>query len=90
MTGNHSPRDGAHDVPRPGDSPGGAPRQPANGTGENASWSVFSYLIAGMVAYGAIGWLIGHWTHHPIVFPIGMVVGLAISIGLIIHRFGRS
>jgi hypothetical protein len=52
-------------------------------------WTVFSYLVSGMVAYGGIGWLIGHFTHVSLFFPIGMLVGLAISVGWIIYRYGR-
>jgi ATP synthase protein I len=52
-------------------------------------WTVFSYLISGMAAYGGIGWVIGHFTHISLLFPIGMLVGLAISIGWIIYRYGR-
>jgi ATP synthase protein I len=56
-----------------------------NGSG----YTIFSYLIAGMLAYGGIGWLIGHFTHVSMLFPIGMLVGLAISVGWIIYRYGR-
>jgi ATP synthase protein I len=52
--------------------------------------AVFSYLLAGMAAYGGIGWLIGRAVHVPLLFPIGMLLGLGISIGYIIHRFGRQ
>ena len=51
---------------------------------------MFSYLIAGMLAYGGIGWLIGRAVHVALLFPIGMLVGLAISIGFIIYRYGRQ
>jgi len=57
-------------------------------TGRGAGWEVFSYLIAGMVTYGGLGWVIGHFTHVQILFPIGMLVGLAISLGWIIYRYG--
>ena len=52
-------------------------------------WTIFSYLVAGMLAYGGIGWLIGHFTHIELLFPIGMLVGLAISVGWIIYRYGQ-
>jgi F0F1-type ATP synthase assembly protein I len=52
-------------------------------------WNVFSYLIAGMLTYGGLGWLISHFTHISLFFPIGMLVGLAISVGWIIYRYGR-
>src|ERR1700727_239130 len=53
-------------------------------------WMVFSYLLAGMAAYGIIGWLIGRAVHIQLLFPLGMLLGLGISIGYIIHRFGRQ
>ena len=52
-------------------------------------WSVFSYLISGLLAYGGIGWVIGHFTHVSLFFPIGMLVGLAISTGWIVYKYGR-
>jgi ATP synthase protein I len=79
---------------------------PADGTGRNRGsteqegraralglsigWNVVSYLIAGMIAYGAIGWLIGRAVHAAIVFPLGMLLGLGISIGYVIHHYGRA
>ena len=57
--------------------------------GLETGWTVFSYLLAGMAAYGGIGWLIGHFTHLSLLFPVGMLVGLAISVGWIIYRYGR-
>ena len=54
-----------------------------------SGWTIFSYLISGMLAYGGIGWLIGHYTHVSLLFPIGMLVGLTISIGWIIYKYGR-
>ena len=58
--------------------------------GLSTGWTVFSYLLSGMAAYGAIGWLVGRAVHVALLFPIGMLVGLAISIGFIIWRYGRS
>ena len=57
--------------------------------GLDIGWTVFSYLLAGMAAYGAIGWLIGRAVHVSLLFPIGMLAGLAISLGFIIYRYGR-
>lgn len=61
--------------------PGPPPVSPGTG------WSVLSYLIAGMVLYGGIGWLIGRWTHIAVLFPIGMIAGLGFGITLVILRF---
>jgi F0F1-type ATP synthase assembly protein I len=58
--------------------------------GLNIGWTVFSYLLSGMAAYGLIGWLIGRAVHVSMLFPIGMLVGLGISLGFVIWRFGRN
>jgi ATP synthase protein I len=58
--------------------------------GLNIGWTVLSYLLSGMAAYGAIGWLIGRAVHVQMLFPIGMLVGLAISLGFVIWRYGRN
>ena len=57
---------------------------------QNAGWSIFSYLIAGMVFYGGLGWLIGHWTHIAALFPIGALVGLGVGVFAVIYKYGRS
>jgi ATP synthase protein I len=59
---------------------------PARGAG----MTITSYMIAGLLAYGLIGWLIGRAVHLPILTAAGMLVGLSISISLIIYRYGRS
>jgi ATP synthase protein I len=73
----------------------GAPGSAAGAAGNDdelsmgTGWSVFSYLISGLLAYGGIGWVIGHFTHVSLFFPIGMLVGLAISTGWIVYKYGR-
>jgi ATP synthase protein I len=57
---------------------------------DNAGWTVFGYMISGMVFYGAGGWLISRLTHISVLFPVGMLVGLALAIVLIIFRYGRA
>jgi ATP synthase protein I len=58
--------------------------------GLEVGWTVSSYLLAGMAAYGIIGWLVGRAVHIALLFPLGMLLGLGISIGYIIYRFGRQ
>ncbi len=83
-----SRRPGEHS---PGERSPGEHSAGERGPGEqNAGWSVFSYLISGMVVYGAIGWLVGHWTHLPLLFPLGMLAGLGVAILLIVLKYGRS
>ncbi len=53
-------------------------------------WRVFSSMIAGMVLYGGLGWLIAHWTGISILFPLGMILGIVLSVVLVIFRYARS
>ncbi len=57
---------------------------------EADGWAIMSYMITGMVLYGGIGWLVGHWTGISVLFPVGMILGIAFSIILIIYRVTRS
>jgi ATP synthase protein I len=66
---------------------GSLAERPSGGLG--TGWEVVSYLLAGMAAYGGIGWLIGRAVHLGILFPVGMGVGLAIALGWVIYRYGR-
>jgi F0F1-type ATP synthase assembly protein I len=56
--------------------------------GLDIGWTVSGYLVSGMLAYGLIGWLIGRAVHVSLLLPVGMLAGLAISIGFIIYRYG--
>jgi hypothetical protein len=47
-------------------------------------------MIGGMVLYGFLGWLAARWTGWPVLFPVGMLFGLASGIALIIFRVTRS
>ena len=57
---------------------------------ERDGWRILSYLLGGMILYGGIGWLVGHWTGITILFPLGMILGIGLSIALIIFRVTRS
>jgi F0F1-type ATP synthase assembly protein I len=60
------------------------------GDSQNAGWSIFGYLISGMAFYGGLGWLIGHFTHIPVLFPIGALVGLGVGVFAVYYKYGRS
>jgi ATP synthase protein I len=61
-----------------------------SGKGLEVGWTVFSYLVGGLIGYGAIGWLIARAVHIQLLFPLGMLVGLAISLSYVIYRYGRQ
>lgn len=87
-----SPEQDGPQPDEPGGSTGPGPGGPSGGQRPSASvgYTYLSYLIGGMLLYGGIGWLIGHWTHLAVLFPVGMLLGLGLAVALIIFRVTRS
>jgi ATP synthase protein I len=65
-----------------------APQEPA--PREADGWQILSYMLGGMLLYGGLGWLVGRWTGIALLFPLGMILGIGLSVALIIFRFTRS
>jgi ATP synthase protein I len=76
-------------TPATGTPATGRPPRPSPAEQDNAGWSIFSYLIAGMVAYGLFGWLVAWLTHVPVLLPLGALVGLFFAIGGVVWKYGR-
>ncbi|MFB4313158.1 AtpZ/AtpI family protein [Actinomadura sp. 21ATH] len=55
----------------------------------NAAWSIPSSIMSGMIVYGGIGWLLDRWWGTSAMLPIGILVGLALALYLVYHRYGR-
>lgn len=64
------------------------PRQPPEGGGD--PWAAFGYLVAGVGAYGLLGWGLGVWLHASYLTAVGILVGAVLSLVLIFYQFGRS
>jgi fatty acid desaturase len=76
--------------PSAGGKPPAGGRDPSQPRPASEGWTILSYLIGGMVLYGFLGWLASRWTGWPVLFPIGMLFGLASAIALVIFRVTRS
>jgi ATP synthase protein I len=74
-----------------GGQPGGSskPEEPRMPT-ESDGWRILSYMLGGMLLYGGIGWLVSRWTGLSYLFPIGMILGIGLSVAMIIFRFTRT
>ena len=89
MNGRGAPPGGQDRSPGGRDrSPGG--RDPSQPRPPGEGWAILSYMIGGMALYGFLGWLAARWTGWPVLFPVGMLVGLACAIALVIFRVTRS
>ncbi|GII91267.1 hypothetical protein Ssi02_14980 [Sinosporangium siamense] len=55
----------------------------------NAAWSIPSYVLSGIIVYGGIGWLLSRWTGVVAFTPIGLILGVVLSVYLVYRKYGR-
>lgn len=58
--------------------------------GADQGYRILSIMIAGLLAYGGLGWLLDRWLGTAWFLPIGLVFGVALGIYLVVVKFGRS
>lgn len=63
---------------------------PSTDPGSNAGWVALGTLISGIVVWGGVGALLDWWLDIPsqIGLLIGMILGLAVSLYMVLKRFG--
>ena len=70
------------------------PRRPESGdeSGDSGiAWSIIGTLVAGVLVWGGVGYLVDRWLGTDSVFlAIGLVVGAAASMYLVIVRYGKN
>lgn len=57
---------------------------------ESAMWSIFGYLLSGLIFWGGVGFGLDHWLHKGYFTLIGLLVGISGAIYLVWLRFGRE
>lgn len=62
----------------------------SHAVGMDTGMRVLSYLIAGVVLYGGLGWLADHLLGTWFLLPVGIVLGAAAAAYTITRRFGRA
>ncbi len=68
------------ETPFRGDEPGSAPRA-------DDPWAAFGYLVAGVLFYGFVGWVLSLVLHASYWIPIGILVGAALGMFMVFHRY---
>jgi F0F1-type ATP synthase assembly protein I len=57
----------------------------------NSAWLISSRLIAGVVLYAGLGWILSLWVgHRALLISVGMLVGLSLSFYLVFSSLARS
>lgn len=52
--------------------------------------AVIGYLLAGPLGFGVLGWLLDLWLGTAFLLPVGVMVGMALSMYTIWVRYGRA
>lgn len=89
MTGNPIAATVFHAMDDHGEQ-GQPPRTPAASDEMNQGMRVLSSLIAGVLVYGALGWLGDHFLGTRFLLPIGIVLGAAFGSYVTIKRLSAS
>jgi F0F1-type ATP synthase assembly protein I len=62
----------------------------SNRVEEGALWSIFAYLLSGLVVWGGIGYGLDQWLNKNFFTLIGLLLGMGASLYLVWLRFGRK
>jgi ATP synthase protein I len=63
---------------------------PSNRRDENALWSIFGYLVSGLLFWGGVGWAADHFLKTSYFTLVGLLVGMGGALYLVWLRFGRE
>ena len=78
----------AEDLPPRGD-PRPRPAQPARGgSGADTGWSIIGTMLSGMAVWGGAGWLLDRWLDTKVFVPVGILLGMAVAIFVVVVKFG--
>lgn len=65
------------------------PRRGGGAAGAGEGWAVVGTLLAGIVVWGGAGWLLDRWLGTSFLVAIGVIVGAAASIYLVVVKYGK-
>lgn len=57
---------------------------------EGATWSIFGYLLSGLLFWGGAGYFLDRWLNTRYFLLGGLLLGVSAAIYLIWLRFGRE
>lgn len=65
-----------------------ADKASAQAAGNDAGLRIVAEMLAGLLLYGGLGWLGDYFWKTNFLLPTGLLVGFALSIYLVIKRYG--
>ena len=64
--------------------------QPQGPSEDNAFWTIFGYMLSGLLIWGGIGWGLDKWLGTGYFLLGGLLLGMGSALYLIWLRFGRK
>jgi F0F1-type ATP synthase assembly protein I len=58
------------------------------GGGADTGWAIVGTMLSGMAVWGGVGWLLDWWLDIKVFLPVGIILGMAVSIYMVVVRFG--
>ncbi len=55
---------------------------------EQDAWSAFGLLVAGVLVWGGVGFLVSDWLHNPLPKLVGLLVGMGGGLYAVWLRYG--
>lgn len=52
--------------------------------------TIIAYLVTGPALFGGIGWLLSQWLGTTFFIPVGILLGMSLSLYVIWLRYGRT
>ncbi|MEX5716770.1 AtpZ/AtpI family protein [Geodermatophilus maliterrae] len=78
----------AEDDPTRGENRPRPAREAPRGSGAETGWAVTGTLISGLIVWGGAGWLLDRWLDTRVFAPVGIILGMAVAIYLVVARYG--
>jgi F0F1-type ATP synthase assembly protein I len=47
-------------------------------------------MLSGMAVWGGAGWLLDRWLDIEVFLPVGVILGMAVSIYLVVVKYGAA
>lgn len=57
---------------------------------QDKGYTALSYILAGFLLYGGLGWLGDKALHTSFLMPLGFMLGAVLSLYMVVKRFGGS
>ncbi len=66
-----------------------AARDDLDGRPLDDPWQAFSYVVAGVLLYGGLGYLADRWLDTSFLVVVGILLGAALGMWMVWRRFGH-